>query len=419
MKAKLFYVVMALVMVLSLVAVATPAMPVSASPCETLTVSFVTTITDPGNARALSMNSGDEVVQFTRANVVIPAGGASGYFHTVVKAAGAISGDLTGTLSMEWNSIDLPGGPQTIIPDADGFGFTVGTGVVDCGGGNTFKSILAADYDYTVIEAGVIHSEGTGYMVSVEEDGDFSGQNLIGTFSYETYDDDEEPGEEMVTGTMTFTRYFSYEISGPHPVSITGTTIDGNPRGLTFLSGDDIVQFTRPDIVLASGMPGFLVEGTHTTASTTGYLTGSLGIDMNFLSLYPGDPPTPLSGEGWSVGKFNYSDADGTIDGIFLFDAIGFEADGVTFDSEGYMLALASGSTGKYAGAEYFGIYSGTSARNEVSADIDLYVKRCIPVGGEVYPVNKLAILAPWIGLAVLLIAGIGWLTLRRRRAQS
>ena len=40
-------------------------------------------------------------------------------------------------------------------------------------------------------------------------------------------------------------------------------------------------------------------------------------------------------------------------------------------------------------------------------------------VGGEAYPVNKLAILAPWIGLAVLLIGGITWFTLRRRRAQS
>ncbi len=42
-----------------------------------------------------------------------------------------------------------------------------------------------------------------------------------------------------------------------------------------------------------------------------------------------------------------------------------------------------------------------------------------IGVGGEAYPVNKLAILAPWIGLAMLLIGGITWFTLRRRRVQS
>jgi hypothetical protein len=38
-------------------------------------------------------------------------------------------------------------------------------------------------------------------------------------------------------------------------------------------------------------------------------------------------------------------------------------------------------------------------------------------VGGEAYPVNKLVILAPWIGLAMLLLGGITWCTLRRRRA--
>jgi hypothetical protein len=39
-------------------------------------------------------------------------------------------------------------------------------------------------------------------------------------------------------------------------------------------------------------------------------------------------------------------------------------------------------------------------------------------VGGEAYPVNKLAILAPWVALAMLLAAG-GWYALRRRRAQN
>lgn len=38
-----------------------------------------------------------------------------------------------------------------------------------------------------------------------------------------------------------------------------------------------------------------------------------------------------------------------------------------------------------------------------------------IGVGGEAYPVNKLGILAPWIGLAMLLISGITWFTLRHR----
>lgn len=42
-----------------------------------------------------------------------------------------------------------------------------------------------------------------------------------------------------------------------------------------------------------------------------------------------------------------------------------------------------------------------------------------VAVGGEVYPVDKLTILAPWIGLAMLLIGSITWFTLRRRMAHS
>jgi len=40
-------------------------------------------------------------------------------------------------------------------------------------------------------------------------------------------------------------------------------------------------------------------------------------------------------------------------------------------------------------------------------------------VGGETYPVNKLAILAPWIALVMLFIGSITWFNLRRRRAQG
>jgi hypothetical protein len=41
------------------------------------------------------------------------------------------------------------------------------------------------------------------------------------------------------------------------------------------------------------------------------------------------------------------------------------------------------------------------------------------PVGGEAYPVSKASLLAPWIGVGVLLAGGVSWHVLRRRRAQS
>jgi len=40
-----------------------------------------------------------------------------------------------------------------------------------------------------------------------------------------------------------------------------------------------------------------------------------------------------------------------------------------------------------------------------------------VAVGGEAFPINKLGVLVPWIGLVILLIGGITWFTLRRRRA--
>ena len=40
------------------------------------------------------------------------------------------------------------------------------------------------------------------------------------------------------------------------------------------------------------------------------------------------------------------------------------------------------------------------------------------PVGGELYPVNKLSILAPWLGLALLLALGGGFVVVRRRFAR-
>lgn len=43
------------------------------------------------------------------------------------------------------------------------------------------------------------------------------------------------------------------------------------------------------------------------------------------------------------------------------------------------------------------------------------FVNETTTVGGEVHPINRVGILAPWLGLALLLIGGVTWFTLRRR----
>jgi len=43
------------------------------------------------------------------------------------------------------------------------------------------------------------------------------------------------------------------------------------------------------------------------------------------------------------------------------------------------------------------------------------FVDKTTKVGGEVHPINKVGVFAPWLGLALLLIGGATWFTLRRR----
>jgi hypothetical protein len=64
-----------------------------------------------------------------------------------------------------------------------------------------------------------------------------------------------------------------------------------------------------------------------------------------------------------------------------------------------------------------------TVAWVELNLDEDGYVLTMVqtelPVGGEVSPVSKLALLVPWILLALLVAGGASWYVLRRRKSQS
>jgi hypothetical protein len=49
----------------------------------------------------------------------------------------------------------------------------------------------------------------------------------------------------------------------------------------------------------------------------------------------------------------------------------------------------------------------------------NVYVGPPLGVGGELYPVNKLSVLAPWLALALLLALGGGFVVMRRRLARE
>ena len=61
-------------------------------------------------------------------------------------------------------------------------------------------------------------------------------------------------------------------------------------------------------------------------------------------------------------------------------------------------------------------ISSGGPCQNRTATKVDYIHPYTMGVGGEAYPVNKVSLIAPWLGL-VLLLAGGGILAMRRRRA--
>jgi len=61
---------------------------------------------------------------------------------------------------------------------------------------------------------------------------------------------------------------------------------------------------------------------------------------------------------------------------------------------------------------------SGGSCQNATATRIDYIHPYTQGVGGETYPVNKIAILAPWIALGIAVVAGSS-IALRHRKAQS
>ncbi len=89
------------------------------------------------------------------------------------------------------------------------------------------------------------------------------------------------------------------------------------------------------------------------------------------------------------------------------------------YDYSGYSVACAGDVDGDGYDDFLIGAISDDDGGGAAGQTYLLFGEPPPAVGGEVYPVNKLPILAPWIVLAVVLVAGISWLAIKRRRAQS
>jgi uncharacterized repeat protein (TIGR02543 family) len=306
------------------------------------------------NMRSFSLLPGDEVIQFTRDNLIVGTN-ANGFLTTVERLTHPVSGDLSGTLSVEINEVhvwwdELPPGTEK--------GFAVGKFTFDDGSGNTFGGVLAQDEDVDSSMPGTVYSNFGGYGVSTWGTGEFSGQVLIGTVSSSAAFD-TDTGVGNCVGSITLRRYSSSEVSGPGAFTYTGT-LAGVPelRNLGDSSGplanDEFVQFTRANISIPSSSSGlFYVEGVSATASATGALTGSITASTNGFNI----PGTSPADQGWGVGKFAYSDGAGSISGISLVDNLGGYPQ---IQETGYMFALydSGTTTGAYAGKDYYATLS-------------------------------------------------------------
>jgi len=207
--------------------------------------------------------------QFTRnyviAGVEVPGCG----FRNYTTGSGTISGDLSGSLSLAWNTFRFnqayPG--DLYYPGATDFGFMMGRGHI--GENLTFVFVADLDCDDTMTNAA-----GKGFMVSVEESGAFAGHKVTGGF------------EVVKTGTA-YTWNLHLRNYAPNEVYLKGNvTVDG---GVLQEVKDNIhdnlalVNFTSdgPDITLTGEQPTQYEEiawGRDPIKNVTGGPLGSGGL---------------------------------------------------------------------------------------------------------------------------------------------
>jgi len=139
--------------------------------------------------------------QFTREHVVRPSSVSGCGFRNYTTATGTVAGDLSGSISLAWNTFRFntayPGTPKYNDTATD-FGFMVGRGLIDEGSGNNFTFIFIADFDS---DDDMTNAGGKGFMISVEENG--------------TYGSDPDPANR-------------HKIIGDFDINKTGANYAGN-----------------------------------------------------------------------------------------------------------------------------------------------------------------------------------------------
>jgi hypothetical protein len=363
MKIKIVRLVAILALILAMAIAIVPASPAQAAPMDTITLSFTGTSFWGYNYRPHNLQPGDEVIQFTRANIIVGSN-PTGSLLVSMGVTGTVSGDLSGTLGVEWNGLGVE--CSEFAPNT-GKGYLVGKGTFNDGHGNTVTLLMVADSDYTLPSPGVIDQSFTGYAVSIFTTGAFSGQKFIGNWSGSAV---WGPTPSAST-TATLRRYSSSEVSGPYPISGTATDTPGNGRAFGPSTGpnpdDEFIQFSRENIVIPKDAPAWYIEGGSANGTMTGVLSGTTTQTYNHINI-PGTPS-----QGLSVGKLTAVNASGTVSGVFVYDLL--ESSGAGYGSGYvYMFALRENATGAYAGKDFYAEATATSTAGLITSSGNLYI---------------------------------------------
>ena len=134
-----------------------------------------------------------------------------------------------------------------------------------------------------------------------------------------------------------------------------------------------------------------------------------LKLDENGKNLYGATfvispDPTDLTKPVLTVVDNGMNDDAPLDDGVLLIN------DCETSDIQEYTVTETVAPPGFQAAAPQTGIKIPSEEKVTLT-----FVDKTTKVGGEIHPINRLGILAPWLGLALLLIGGVTWFTLRRR----
>jgi len=195
--------------------------------------------------------------------------------------------------------------------------------------------------------------------------------------------------------------YDPITLKGPNDISVDPMFVNPAAQDFHLMSGSPCIDAGTND-----GAPGEDMDGNHRPIDGNG--DGTATADMGAyeyvpaaveFSATPTTGPTPLE-----VQFSDQSPGD--------FDSWNWDfGDGGTSSEQNptHVYTLPGSFTVS------LNVSSPSGGGTETKADyIHPYAQG---VGGEAYPVSRLAILAPWFALAALLLGGTGWLVLRRRSA--